>query len=315
MWCCDKGPRAVPHPSPTQVVAGTVDRLGAKPVTVEESLKTCPPVQTVALSRGTLSYRSVGQGPMLVFLHGLAGNSLTWVRQFGHFSTRFHVVAWDAPGFGHSDVVEPDIDAFAGTLGELIDLLGGGPAALVGHSMGGVVATRLAGRRPELVVRLVLSCTHPGYGETADSPMQPRIAERQRELATVGPVEYGRIRARGLFPPGTPLTEAMELAARIAAEARPESIAVSTRMLQLADNRPFLPNLAMPVMVLTGGKDPVVKPAMGEALRELTPSARHVTLPGLGHAPYLEDPAVYNAALDEFLETAAVQEDPTVGGT
>lgn len=238
-------------------------------------------------------------------MHGLAGSSQTWVRQLAALSARYRLIAWDAPGFGLSDAVEPDVDAFAGALDELLDRLDCGRVALVGHSMGGVVASRLAARRPDRVSRLVLSCTHAGYGEPPDSPEQPRIAQRIRELESVGAVEYGRIRARGLFPAGTPAGEAMELAARIAAGARPDGIRSSTRMLQLADNRPFLSDLAMPMLVLTGGRDPVVKPAMSEELRVLTPKARHVTLPGLGHAPYLEDAAAYNAVLDEFLGAAA----------
>lgn len=270
----------------------------------EDILRTCPPLQTAALSRGELSYRTAGQGPTVVFLHGLAGSSQTWVRQFAALSARYRLVAWDAPGFGRSGVVEPDIDVFAETLNELLDWLGCGRVALVGHSMGGIVATRLAARWPERVSRLVLSCTHAGYGEPADSPEQPRIAQRIGELARVGPAEYGRIRARGLFPAGTPAGEAMELAALIAAGARPEGIRSSTRMLQRADNRPALPGLTMPILVVTGGRDPVVKPALRDELLALTPTARHVTLPGLGHAPYLEDAAAYNALLDEFLETA-----------
>ncbi len=268
-------------------------------VSTEELLKSCPPLQVATLSRGELSYRSVGQGPAVVFLHGLAGNSMSWVRQYPCFPGQ--VVAWDAPGFGRSEAVAPDVDVFAETLAELLDHLGCARFALVGHSMGGVVAARLAARRPDRVTHLVLSCSHPGYGEPADSPVQPRIAERVRELATLGGAEYGRIRARGLFPAGTAPGEPMELAARIAAEVRPEGIRCSTRMLQLADNRPILPRLTMPILVVTGGRDPVVKPTLTEALRSLTPSARHVTLPGLGHAPYLEDPAAYNAVVGAFL--------------
>jgi len=270
-------------------------------VTAEDALNVCPPRQVAALSRGALSYRSVGHGPAVVFLHGLAGNALSWVRQYPTLSARYRVVAWDAPGFGLSDAVEPDVDVFADVLYELLNLLDCGAAALVGHSMGGVVAARLAARHPNRVTRLVLSCSHPGYGEAANTPVQPRVEQRVRELAEQGPAEYGRIRARGLFPAGFDDRETMDLAARIAAEARPESIRGATRMLQLADNRPVLPGLGMPVLIITGERDPVVKPHLRDELRALTPRARHVEMPGAGHAPYLEDAAAYNAILEEFL--------------
>jgi pimeloyl-ACP methyl ester carboxylesterase len=268
---------------------------------VDESLKNCPPRQVAVLARGVLSFRAIGQGPAVVFLHGLAGNSLSWVRQFPALSARYRVVAWDAPGFGGSDTVAPDVEAFAEALGGLLDHLDCGSAALVGHSMGGVVAARFAGRHPARVTRLVLSCTHAGYGDPADSPAQPRVEQRVRELATLGADEYGRIRARGLFPAGSADLEAMGLAARVAAEARPDGIRCSTRMLQLADNRPFLPGLTMPVLVITGERDPVVNPRLGDELRALTPQARRAEMPGVGHAPYLENPGAYNALLDEFL--------------
>jgi pimeloyl-ACP methyl ester carboxylesterase len=270
-------------------------------MTTEDILKTCPPRRVAALSRGALSYRTAGQGPAVVFLHGLAGNSLSWVRQFQALSARYRIVAWDAPGFGLSETVEPDVEVFADVLCELLDHLGCSPAAVVGHSMGGVVAARVASGHPDRVARLVLSCSHPGYGDPADSPLQPRVEQRVRELASVGAAEYGRIRARGLFPAGFADKEAMEVAAGVAAEARPEGIRSSTRMLQLADNRPVLPRLKMPVLVITGERDPVVKPSLRDELHALTPQARHIEMPGAGHAPYLEYPASYNAILDEFL--------------
>jgi len=269
-------------------------------VTVEEVLNMCPPQQIAELARGALSYRDAGQGPVIVFLHGLAGSSRSWVRQFP-LAARYRVIAWDAPGFGLSNSVEPDVSVFADVLNELLEYLGCGPAAVVGHSMGGVVAARLAARHPGRVTRLVLSCSHAGYGEAPDSPMQPRVEQRMRELADLGAAEYGRIRARGLFPAGFADPETLELAARIAAEVRPDGIRSSTRMLQLADNRRVLPRLDIPVLVVSGERDPVVKPALKKELRTLTPQAMRVEMPGVGHAPYLENAAAYNAILEKFV--------------
>lgn len=262
--------------------------------------ESCPPLETVDLATGRISYREAGTGPAVVFLHGLLGSSRSWVRQFAPLSAGHRIVAWDAPGFGASDVVDPSVDAFANALGNLLETLGCASATLVGHSMGGVVAARLAARRPSRVSALVLSCSHAGYGEPADSPRSAKLVGRLRELEELGPEGYGRVRAPGLVAPGAS-EEVLAIAAAIAAEARPEGMISSTRMLQLADNRPILPGLSMPVLVVNGSRDPVVRPRMKAELLALTPSARHIEISGVGHAPYLEDADAYNAVIRDFL--------------
>ena len=264
----------------------------------------CPERQTANLTHGPLTYRAVGTGPAVVFMHGLLGNSRSWVKQFAPFSRTHRVIAWDAPGFGGSAVVEPSVDVFADTLGALLDALECPSAVFVGHSMGGVVAARLAARRPELVSGLVLSCSHAGYGQSADSPPSAKLGSRLKELEALGAEEYGRVRARGMTAKGAS-AEVLDLAARIATEARPEGMIASSRMLQLADNRALLPGLPMPRMVITGAEDPVVQPAMKDELLALTAGVRHVEIPAVGHAPYLEDAEAFNAAIGEFLAGVA----------
>ena len=73
------------------------------------------------------------------------------------------------------------------------------------------------------------------------------------------------------------------------------------KALQLADNRPLLPKLKMPVLVLTGEKDTTVLPWLKADLLRLTPITLHVDMPGLGHAPYLQAPNIYNSLIDAFL--------------
>ena len=269
-----------------------------------DPFESCPPRRTADLAHGPLSFRAIGTGPAVVFLHGLLGNSRSWVKQFAPFSQTHRVIAWDAPGFGLSAPVEPSVDAFADVLGALLDALDCPSAVLVGHSMGGVVAARLAARRPALVSGLVLSCSHAGYGEPADSPRSAKLEGRLRELEQLGPEEYGRVRAAGMVAGGAS-TGVLNLAARIAAEARPEGMICSTRMLQLADNRATLAALTMPLMVVNGTEDPVVQPRLKAELLALTAGARQVEIPGVGHAPYLEDADAYNAVIGEFLASQA----------
>ena len=75
----------------------------------------------------------------------------------------------------------------------------------------------------------------------------------------------------------------------------------ATRMLQLSDNRPLLPGLRMPVLVLTGAIDTVVQPALKADLLRLTPMTRHVDMPGMAHAPYFQAPDYYNGLIEDFL--------------
>ena len=134
-----------------------------------------PELKTAQLTHGRLTYRETGEGKKrqnLLFLHGLLGNAKSWSYQFQDRSLgqNYRLMAWDAPGFGGSDLVEAHIDAYLAALAEFVDHVAEGPIFLVGHSMGGTLAARYAARYPEQVRRLVLSCTHPGYAEPETAP-------------------------------------------------------------------------------------------------------------------------------------------------
>ena len=94
-------------------------------------------LQTLNTIDGSITYRDQGEGHTWVFLHGLAGNSKSWVNQFQTFSTSRRIIAWDAPGFGGSSPVKPDIKIFANVLLQLIEKLDLSSISLIGHSMGG----------------------------------------------------------------------------------------------------------------------------------------------------------------------------------
>ena len=92
-----------------------------------------------------------------------------------------------------------------------------------------------------------------------------------------------------------------EHAAEIASEVNPEGLRRATRMLQCADNRPLLSKLGMPILILTGEMDTEVRPDLKAELLRLTPTTRHVEMPGVGHAPYFEAPQYYNSLIESFL--------------
>jgi pimeloyl-ACP methyl ester carboxylesterase len=264
------------------------------------SVPVCPPLQLVTLSNGQLSFRSRGDGEAIIFLHGLLGSSKSWAFQFARVSRNYRVIAWDAPGFGQSALVPASIDAYVEALRGFLASIGETRISLIGHSMGGAVAACFAARFPELVSRLVLSCSHAGYGDPETAPMPSKFESRMREFYTIGPIAYGANRARDLLPDCVPAC-VFDHAAEVASEVNPEGLRRATRMLQRADNRPLLPKLSMPILILTGEMDDDVRPDLKADLLRRTPMARHVEMQGVGHAPYFEAPDTYSDLIESFL--------------
>lgn len=110
------------------------------------------------LHRGTLTTRTVGDGPPLLLLHGLAGSGRFWGSDYDQLAVDRRLIVPDLLGFGDSP--KPDVgygpddhaDAVAGVL---VELAGRRPAVVAAHSLGCVVALRLATRHPDLVSGIV----------------------------------------------------------------------------------------------------------------------------------------------------------------
>ena len=251
---------------------------------------------------GTISYREAGTGPVLVLLHGLNGNSKSWAFQFGGLASDFRVIAWDAPGYGQSDLIAPAVAAYAAQLAHLLDYLSLNRVFVLGHSMGGVVAGAFCGLYPHRAERLVLSCTHWGNAVPQGAPLANKYAKRLIDLKELSPIDYGRARATRMLPPSAD-EAVIERVASIAMDTQPDGLRTAGQMVEKADNRPLLSGLTLPVLIIAGEKDTVVTPERSFAMREHIAASSCVTLPGVGHAPYLEAPAAFNDAVREFLQT------------
>lgn len=266
---------------------------------------TFPDRQTLDLDSGRVSYRQAGSGPDLVLLHGLAGNSRTWEEQFAALCGSWRVTAWDAPGYGLSDTVAPTVEAYAATLAALVDALQLPKFVLLGHSMGGVVAGRFAGNYPDRLRALALSCTLLGRRQPEGTPLAEPYLARLEELETLPAQEYGARRANSMAAPGC-APEIIERLTGIAAETRRDGLAAAMRLIAEADNTASLASLSLPVLVLTGEQDRTVTKEVSDVLLAVLDrgpaQVQTAVLPGVGHAPYLENAAAYNAALRAFLE-------------
>lgn len=109
------------------------------------------------LTNGSVWYDEQGAGELLVLLHGGAVDSRFFEHNIGLLAERFRVIATDLWGHGRTPDREGDfsLDSFASDVAQLIEHVAGGPAHLLGHSIGAGVALVLAMRRPDLVRTLV----------------------------------------------------------------------------------------------------------------------------------------------------------------
>lgn len=138
-----------------------------------------------------------GQGPPVVFVHGMFVDSRSWDRVRGALRADFRVITPDLPGFGQSEKPPPSrfpygIDAFAEAIADLYAGLEIGRSALVGHGMGGAVALTVAACHPELVSHLIL--VGPlSYNE------RPRAESRLARMPFMGNLLFKQLVGRGLF--------------------------------------------------------------------------------------------------------------------
>ncbi|HWI22546.1 MAG TPA: alpha/beta hydrolase [Baekduia sp.] len=100
----------------------------------------------------------IGEGPAVIFLHGLGGNWQNWLENLPALASDHRCIAVDLPGFGESALPADSVsvDYYALWVADLVRTLGLPSATLVGNSMGGQIAAEVALQTPELVDRLVL---------------------------------------------------------------------------------------------------------------------------------------------------------------
>ena len=172
--------------------------------------------------------------------------------------------------------------------------------ALLGLSLGGIVAMEVARRAPERVARLALLDTNhlPEPSEVAET----RAAYVERALAgDLAGVMRHDLKPRYLAD-GPRKAETLDLCMAMALDLGPDAFARQSRAISTRpDQSATLPGLAMPTLVLCGAEDGLCPPERHRTIAGLMPNARLVTIEGAGHLPVLERPDATNAAIGEWL--------------
>jgi len=263
----------------------------------------------------------LGEGPPIVFVHGLAGSWLNWLEQLpvfaaGRSSIGHRVVALDLPGFGHSPMPRERITVplYARVLDGVMDALQIDAAAVVGSSMGGFTAAQLAIAFPQRVERLVL--VSPAGISSYGSPFLARWVPVVRRLQPLLAAQTGWVAAHADALARRPGLRARTLTGVAAHPSRlPGPLAAELlrgggkpgfpggmEALFDYDFRHRLPEIVSPTLVVWGERDQIVPVRDADVYTELIPGARKILFPDTGHLPMVERPARFNSVLERFLE-------------
>jgi pimeloyl-ACP methyl ester carboxylesterase len=257
----------------------------------------------------------LGEGPPLVFVHGLAGSWPNWLEQLPVLAEEHRVLALDLPGFGHSPMPEQEISiaGYARTLDRLLDVLQVDAAAVVGNSMGGFIGAELAIAFPQRVERLVLvsAAGLSTYNDPRTRRAMPALRPAERILAA-GTAWFAskadsvmrrpRLRAAAMnvvvrHPERLPAALAAE---QVRGSGKPGFIQALGDLMAY-DVRERLPEIACPTLIVWGECDRLISVRDADVFEELIPNSRKVIFEDTGHMAMLERPAAFNALLKDFL--------------
>jgi 3-oxoadipate enol-lactonase len=245
-----------------------------------------------------LSYDDAGSGECVVLIHGHPFDRTLWKPQLAALRGSFRVLAPDLRGFGASPVT-PGIVAmreYAADIEELLAELGIARAAIIGLSMGGLVAMELAAAAP-------LWCWALGLIATTAEPPSPQDLRAREERADaierdgIGVlVEYMHT---GLYGPACPPAVRARVDAMMSS-APPDGAAAALRG-RGPDYRPMLAVLDIPALVVAGTADPWSTAAVTAEIVASLKRPSLLAIDGAGHLPNLEAEAQFNEALLTFL--------------
>lgn len=274
-----------------------------------------PPSTFVDLDGQLVHLRDIGprSDPVpIVLLHGTSASLHTWEGWMAELAKTRRVIALDLPGFGLTGPRADErygLDDDARFVLALLDRLQIGPAVLVGNSLGGRIAWRVATLQPARVQRLVLVDAAGLPDSIGSVPLGWRLA-RVPGLGKL--VEWLLPRAMvvqalvAVYGDPQRITEALvdryfELTLR---EGNRRALRQRLQQYQPGEHAEAIAAIRQPTLILWGGRDQVILPAAAEGFQRLIPGSRRVVFDALGHLPQEEDAQASVAPVKAFLGIA-----------
>jgi 3-oxoadipate enol-lactonase len=240
--------------------------------------------------------------PIVLLLHGLGANGSSWALQFGPLiRAGFRPIAPDTPGFGASpyDGKGWSIQRSAAAMADLVQELGPTPAHVAGISMGGTIAQQIALDAPHVVKKLVLVSTFAILRPTSLGGWL-YFLQRFILVHTLGLRTQAKFVGARIFP-GEDQQVLRDLLIEQITQADSRAYRAAMRSLGLFNSTPRLSQITVPTLVVTGDRDSTVPVSSQRKLAGQINGAKHVFIPGAGHAVTIDQPDLFNEELLVFL--------------
>lgn len=253
------------------------------------------------MSTPTIAATTVGDGPDLVLLHSLLTDCGVWDLVVPALARERRVWVVDLPGYGGSAPAPADIGVHADRVAAFLDDRGlPDDTAVMGNGLGAAVALALAVRHGARFGRLVLA---GGAAEFPGEAKQPFEAMARRARAD-GMASVVDLAVRRIFTEDYLAAHPEALEERRAAllQSDPEVFASACDALRAMDLRDHLAAVTNPTLVVVGDDDQATPPVRARELADGIPGARLVVLPECAHAPQLQQPHEFLAAIAPFLD-------------
>ena len=291
---------------------------------------------TIDLKGPLHGIRYGGDGRLVLLVHGLSGSAVNWAEMAGGLTEYGAVLAPELPGFGRTPLAgrPPTIEGQTELLAELIRLETNAPALVIGNSMGGMTAMRLAERYPELVDRLVLIDTPapapslvgmspiwvtvmilyliPGLNKALLSRLHSLGTPEQRTEAGIDMLaaRAGRIQKplRRLHSQVTAERSTMPWIYEVHLKAYRS---VLRNLIPYSRFDRMVRRITAPTLLIHGTNDMVVPLSAAERLASIRPDWTYRPLVNAGHIPMMESPELCLELIAEF--TASKERTVTTG--
>jgi len=227
--------------------------------------------------------RHSGEGRPVLLLNGLGAHHMMWAPLLRELEGATIVFDW--PGLGKSPAAGARnyrIQAFVCIAERLLEELGETEVDVLGYSFGGIVAQHLAAARPDLVRRLVLVATTPGWGAAVGRPFAmaaittPLRYYSRWYLSITNRFTSGQLERDPDF---------LQQAAQLRQLHRPDLLAYYGQLIAANTSSSLrrLPTMTQPTLVVHGSDDPIVPAANGYLIANRMPEARLLITEGDGH--------------------------------